>query len=178
MKKVEDIKEEVVEEESSIKKILILIVGIFIVLLIISFVFVTFPIADIIEGKSESRIITNNTINLGNFSIVLENGTYETLQKIYFSNPKVEMSACLLGKKEGDYYLVNDLYRPRVFSQAFNEILFEACSNETIIILHSHPYKHCIASETDIETLNKTKQQNPGVLMVIMCEAKRFAVYS
>jgi len=178
--KFEEVEYEVKEdelEESAFSKIFFVIIGAIILLLVVSFVFVNFPIADIIAGKMESKIIVNNTINLGDFSIILENGAYETLQKIYFSNPKVEMSACLLGKKEGNYYLISDLYQPRVYSESFNEILFDICSNETLIILHSHPYKRCIASETDIGTLNKTKQTNPNVLMVVMCEAKRFSVY-
>jgi len=51
------------------------------------------------------------------------------------------------------------------------------CSAETKIMLHSHPYKSCVASDTDINTLAKTKKSNPDFLMVIMCEPARFSVY-
>ena len=174
----EDVKEEVTEEYSATKKILAIITGIFIAVLIISFVFVNFPIADILAGRSESKIISNNTINLGNFSIVLENGTYDELRLLYFDNPKTEIAACLIGKKEGSFYLIESLYIPKIYSKTFSEVIFGPCSNSTIIMLHSHPYQHCIASDTDINTLNQTKQENPNIIMVIMCEAKRFAVYS
>jgi len=165
-------------EESRFSKFLVIIGGIVILILVVSFVFVNFPLADIIAGKSESKIIINNTINLGNFSIVLENGTYEELRGVYFDNPKTEIAACLIGKKEGNFYLIESLYLPTIYSKTFSEVIFGPCSNRTIIMLHSHPYQHCIASETDMNTLNQTKQENPNIIMVIMCEAKRFAVYS
>ncbi len=176
-REIEDAEGEIKEEESSARKVIVIIGSLVLALLVVSFVFVSFPIADIIGGKAESSIIINNTINLGNFSIILENGTYELLQDKYFSNPKVEISECLAGKLEGNNYVISSLYQPTIYSQAFNEVIFGPCSKDTLIMLHSHPYQHCIASETDIETLNKTRQENPAVLMVIMCEAKRFAVY-
>lgn len=174
----EELEEEAVEEESATKRILSIVAGVFIAVLIISFVFVNFPLSDILAGKSESKIILNNTINLGNFSIVLQNGTYDELRTIYFDNPKTEIAACLVGKTEGSFYLIDSLYLPKIYSKTFSEVIFGPCSNSTTIMLHSHPYKHCIASDTDINTLNETKKENPNIIMVIMCEAKRFAVYS
>jgi len=176
-----EIKEEVVEteeEESRFKKILIVAVGVFLVLLMLSFVFVTFPIADIIAGFFESSPIQGNVISLGNFSISLENETYEILNDTYFKNQKNEISACLMGYKVENVYHIPSLYMPETYLQTFSEVVFQPCSNNTLIMLHTHPYKECVASETDFETLNKTKKEDPGVLMVVMCESNRFAVYS
>jgi len=177
----EKTKEEIVEieeEESIYKKILIIVTGVFLVLLVLSFIFVNFPIVDVIEGFFESKPVQGNVISLDNFSISLENGTYGILNDTYFKNQKNEISACLLGYKEGNVYHITSLYRPEIYSQTFSSVSFKECSNETLIILHTHPYKQCIASEADIVLLNKTKNLNPDVLMVVMCESGRFSVYS
>ncbi len=172
------------EKPSRLKKIIIVGMAVFLALLMISFIFVAFPIGDILQGKVESQLLKGNIIDLDSFKIIFENDTEEILKSYYFSEQEVEISLCLEGYKErdrhrtsfGDYYITS-LYEPKTYSSAYNQVSFESCSAETVMILHTHPYKRCVASEQDLEMLNESKSSNPEVLMVVMCEPDRFSVY-
>jgi len=174
----EEVEEEVVEEESVIKKVILIVIAIAILILITSYVFVTFPIGDILRGRMESAKIENDVIYLGNLSIVFENNSYYTLKREYFGEQKTEFSLCLLGHKENSTYYITSMYQPETYSKTFSQVSFKQCSEDTLILLHTHPYKSCLASPEDIKTLNNTKKLNPDVLMVVMCEPERFSVYS
>ena len=64
-----------------------------------------------------------------------------------------------------------------MFEQTFNHVQFEKCSKESFAILHTHPYKSCIASDTDIKTLKSSQKENPAMLMIVMCDPQRVSVY-
>ncbi len=164
-------------EESKFKRFIIFIAGIALIVLMVSYIFVSYPLSSIIEGKIESTPLEENVILLDTFSIIFDEQTRKELQSIYFAEQKVEFSVCLSGEKEGDDYYITSLYQPLMYEQGFSHVFFEPCSEETMIILHSHPYKSCIASQTDLNTLEKSKEENPEVLMVVMCEPARFSVY-
>ena len=123
------------ERPSRLKKIIIIGMAVFSALLIISFIFVTFPIGDILQGKVESKLLKGNVIDLDNFKIIFENGTEEVLKSYYFSEQEVEISLCLEGDKEndrhmtsfGDYYITS-LYEPKTYSSAYNHVSFESFS--------------------------------------------------
>ena len=147
-------------------------------------VFVTFPIGDIIQGKVESNLLQGNVINLDDLKVVFLDGTEDILEAYYLNEQEVEISLCLEGYREDDRhttsfgdYFITSLYEPQVFSSAYNHVSFEPCSAETVVILHTHPYKRCVASDTDLNTLAGSKELNEDVLMVVMCEANRFSVY-
>ncbi len=163
------------EPESKIRKVFIGIVGVFLIFLTLSFLFLDYPISNIIRGQLESNPLDGNVVQLEDFSIIFENGVEKELQEIYFNEQEVEFSVCLQGRKDGDYY-ISSLYQPRMFRQTFNHVQFERCV-DSLILLHSHPYKSCLASETDLETLARSREENPDVLMVVMCEPSRFSVY-
>lgn len=171
-------KEDQTDKYRWVKIIFWLVIGLIMILLMISFVFVTYPISGIIGGKLESNILNNNVIELDEFDVVFEDNTLKQLQNIYFNEQKVEFSVCLLGNKDNNIYDITNLYKPVTYSQTFNSVSFEPCSDETLIILHSHPYKSCIASQADISMLARSKERNKDVLMVVMCEPERFSVYS
>jgi len=165
------------EKHPLAKKLILLGSGIFMIFLMFSFVFVTFPIDNIIKSMLESDPLKGNTIDTGDFKIIFEDDTEKELEKWYFGEQETEFSACLQGYLiDGDYY-ITEAYQPEMYLQTFNHVWFESCSEDTIIMLHTHPYKSCLASETDLETLEKTRESNPDVLMVIMCEPERFSVY-
>ena len=170
------VEEEPEEKPSKLKKAWLVVVSIFLVLLMISFVFVTFPIGDIIQGKVESNLLKGDKIVLDDFNIIFEDDLEEVLQSYYFNEQETEISLCLEGYKDEDYYITS-LYEPKTFSAAYNHVSFEPCSLETVIILHTHPYKRCVASDTDLQMLEKNKLENEDVLMVVMCESNRFSVY-
>tara|TARA_Y100000310_G_C20624122_1_gene784926 strand:- start:240 stop:815 length:576 start_codon:yes stop_codon:yes gene_type:complete len=185
LKDLKYVEEEPEEKPSKLKKVWLVMVSIFLVLLMISFIFVTFPIGDIIQGKVESNLLKGDVIDLDDFKIYFEDNLEEVLESYYFNEQEVEISLCLEGYREDDRhmtsfgdYFITSLYEPSVFSSAYNHVSFEPCSKETVLILHTHPYKRCVASDTDLETLEKSKLLNEDVLMVVMCEPSRFSVYS
>jgi proteasome lid subunit RPN8/RPN11 len=165
------------EEESKLKKVFVFVIGVILILLMVSFIFVGYPLGSILEGQIESNPLKGEVIKLDDFSIIFAKSTLERLQEIYFSEQEVEFSVCLLGEKIDEDYFITSLYQPKMFDQTFNHVSFESCSSETKIILHSHPYKSCLASDTDINTLKNTRVKNKEALMVVMCEPKRFSVY-
>ena len=166
------------KEKSVFWKVLVLLGAVICLVLILSLVFVTYPIGEILSGQITSAPLQQNILNVGSLQIIFEQGSEKQLQMWYSKEQKVEWSACLQGTKEGNIYHINTLYQPTMYTQTFNEVMFAPCSADTLIILHTHPYKSCQASSTDIETLRKTQQRNQDTLMVVMCEPARFAVYS
>lgn len=160
------------------KRIIMFLAKTFMVLLMLSFIFVTFPIDRIIMGWFESDTLEGNVIDTGEFLIIFESGTEEILEEWYFGEQEVEFSVCLEGYKNSDDYYVTYAYQPEMYSQSFNQVSFERCSEETLIMLHTHPYKSCIASDTDLETLENNQVDNPNLLMVVMCEPDKFSVYT
>ena len=101
----------------------------------------------------------------------------EKLKEIYFSDEKVEFKACLKGNKENDVYLIDDLYIPKIYSQKFNQVVAEPCSSDSLVSLHSHPFRHCLPSQQDFRSFKQFKERNKDGLMVVMCEKNRFSVY-
>jgi len=173
--------EEKEQKESTIKKIFLISISLFLVFLMISYVFVSFPIGKIIRGQLESSPIEDGIIKLPNFNIVFNENTFNQLTTIYLNEQKVEFSVCLSGEKITNKkkvtYQITSLYRPKVYQQSFSHVSFAPCPVDSLIMLHSHPYKSCLASQTDLDTLNKSKEENPDLVMVVMCESKRFSVY-
>jgi proteasome lid subunit RPN8/RPN11 len=178
LRSIEINEEDLVPRNPRLKKTFATFVGVVLVLLMLSFIIVSYPIGEIIRGQMESRPLAGNMIELDDFSIILSDGTDKQLQDIYFNEQEVEFSACLLGRKAGKDYIIESLYQPKMFQQSFNHVSFQPCSSDTLIMLHSHPYKSCLASSTDLNTLRQTKERNPEVMMVVMCEPGRFSVYS
>jgi proteasome lid subunit RPN8/RPN11 len=172
----EDILDELEEKESIFKKILVVLVAIFLLFLVLSYILASYPLFPIIASLSESKIAENETIKLEDFSIIFTEGTYEELQEIYHLDQSVEMAACLKGEYNQDY-IIDEVYQPEIFEQTFNHVSFKACSQDTLILLHSHPFRRCIASSQDLQTLENIKQRNPDSIMVIMCEPDRFSIY-
>lgn len=171
-------------KKSKLKEIVVLVIGITLGLLIMLNLLFTFPVIDLIAGQLESTPIKQNTLNMKEFLIIFDNNTYETLKASYFEEQKVEFSVCLLGSKtdktentKAEYHIISS-YQPKTYSQSLTHVSFASCSKETLIILHTHPYKSCLASQTDLRSLDKSKKLNPDALMVVMCEEDRFSVYS
>ena len=164
--------------------------GILTLFLLASFIFLSYPIDNIIISKLESQSPIANTLIIDNIKIIFEQQTQQQLQDIYFAQQKVEFSVCLRGtvekksekqqnqEQQKTLFPITPPYPPKMYQQTFNHVVFEPCNKDTLIMLHSHPYKSCLASATDINTLQKTKQQNPNILMIVMCEPQRFSVYN
>jgi hypothetical protein len=168
---------EELREDSKWKKILVGLTGIFLLFLILSYFLVSYPIYPILASIFESKVAENKKIELDKFSIIFTKNTYNELQEHYNKDLSVEMVVCLKGEIKGDY-IINELYQPEILEQTYNHVSFKSCSQDTIILLHSQPFRHCIASKQDMITLNIIKERNEDSIMVIMCESDRFSVYT
>jgi hypothetical protein len=164
------------EKESVWRRVFVIIIAITLLLLTTSYILLGYPIFPILESISESKLAENKTIWLENISIIFTEDTYEKLQDYYNENLSVEMVVCLKGTIK-ENYVINEIYQPEIIERSFNHVSFMPCSGDTIILLHSHPFRRCIASQQDLITLATIKERNHNSLMVIMCESNRFSVY-
>ncbi len=160
-----------------LRKTFIIIIGIFSILLILSFLYLEFPLFGIIWGQMESKPLQQNAIFVGNITVFFDAAALNTIQTEYANNQKAETSLCLLGSIQDNYYHITSAYKPVIITQSFSQVTFVPCSNDTIIMFHTHPYKSCIASDVDLNTLKENKLNNPYLLMIIMCEPSRFSIY-
>ncbi len=167
------------DKPSKLSKIITMSIGIFLLLLFTSYFLLGSSLFPILESIFESTESEGNVIKIDqNTSIVFEENTYEELQEIYFEDLSKEFAICLFGKKESNIYSIDEIFIPEIIEQSFNHVRFKSCPRETLILLHSHPYRKCIASEQDLITLDNVKQNNNQSLIVIMCEPNRFSIYN
>tara|TARA_Y100000310_G_C20695329_1_gene825273 strand:- start:4683 stop:5204 length:522 start_codon:yes stop_codon:yes gene_type:complete len=170
--------EEIEEEQPSLlKKVSVLIMSLFLIFLIVSFTF-TGVLGDIVASLIESETIEDGLVELEDFSVQFDGDSYEVLLGVYNDNQEYETKVCLFGYIEDDVYHVDEVYLPVIYSQTFNQVVSEACPTDTLIALHSHPYRHCIASEQDLSNLEIAKLNNPNAVIGVMCEEERFSFYN
>ena len=171
---------EVIKEEkpSIIKKIFIIIIAVFLIILVLTFLLTDSLIRNIFTGLIQSNTIKENIVEINSTNkLVFNQDTYAKLLEIYDSNIGREFKVCLNGNIEnGDYY-INEVYVPETYLQKHNEVIAEPCSNITIVDMHSHPLKHCIPSEQDFISFNAFKELNNNAIMSVMCERGRFNFY-
>lgn len=184
-REMHEIKQEIgieVEEKthsSHLNKFIIPTISV-LLLLLISFYSVFGPVNTNIKGQIESSTLKNNQLLIGNYTLLFKGSSGTVLQEAYYSNQlerEVETSVCLLGTIQNNTYTITELHFPKIFSQSFNQVSFSPCPDDAIIMLHTHPYKSCLASEQDIYTLKKHQKTNPHLLMLVMCEEQRYNLY-
>jgi proteasome lid subunit RPN8/RPN11 len=167
---MEDYSEEEIEEKPSLfKKISVIIIAIFLLILMLSY-FTLFGVRDILEGIVGSHTINDDKIYFSDKIIYFENNTYNRLLGIYDKNLENEFKACLVGKYDKNYFIY-DLYVPKTYEQQPSEVISEPC--DSIISLHSHPRMFCIPSQQDFKAFKQEKSD----LMLVMCEKDRFTIY-
>ena len=169
------------EKESPIKKIIIIIVAIFLILLMLSFIITQYPVGEILQGQAYSASIKDNKLITKEVEIIFLNDTEIILSDLYNQEQEtnlVETSTCLLGEKLSEKtFIINSIYYPEIKDQSFRHVEFSSCPINTLVMLHTHPYKHCLASKTDINTLTKMQKTNPDIIMIVMCEQNRYSIY-
>ena len=175
LEEVEEQIEEIEEEESKYRKILVYGVAVFLILLMVSYSAIGLGLGDIIVSLVITSPINDHTI-IDDVTVVFENNTLEQLQEIYLETQQYEIKVCLLGEYDGNY-TVTSLYEPTIYFQAFNRVISEGCSAETIVSLHSHPHRHCIASQQDLFSLELQQGKNPNAIIGVMCEIDRINFY-
>ena len=161
------------EKESKLAKVMVFLIAIFMLIIFLVYVFTNFVDLHSIIVSEE---VKSNQLDFSfdNKLIFLDN-SLDKLKEVYFSNQKTEFKACLTGNKVNNIYYIDDLYIPKTYSQSFNQVVAEHC--DSLVSLHSHPYKRCIPSQQDFRNFQQAKQINPEALMIIMCTPDRFSVY-
>lgn len=161
-----------------LRKIFIRGVALLLLLLILIYFVPGYDFLSILEGKTASNTIQNSLITLHDgTTITFAPEVLAQLQKLYLANQDHEFSACLLGTLSGRQYSITHFVLPQVYDQDVFHVRADLCAKETLIALHSHPYKHCIFSEADIDYYKAFTQQNPKGIIGVMCELERFGFY-
>ena len=157
------------------RKITTTIIAASLIFIILSYLYLGAPVYSYILGLAGSSKINNNEITFKNsITVEFNEETLAFLQELY--NPLGdERAVCLRGEIKNNTYFVEEYYKPIIFDRAWNYVSHTPCDLDTIIMLHTHPFKRCEPSRTDRETHRRTKQSNPNILMMVMCGSERFS---
>ena len=98
------------EKESPFKKIFVIVIAVFLILMFVSYIGIGYGVGDIIGGLAESDLITDNVVEVDDFHIVFEDKPLEGLNEMYENNREVEFKICLGGEIVGRMML-GDLTR-------------------------------------------------------------------
>lgn len=189
-KEHEEIKNDVISKEQNlqekeeskfakiIKRISLAAISLLLLFLVLSYLIPSYNLFSIIASRFSSYQINQNQILLKNNNLIIfENDTYGSLLDIWNQNQQHEFKVCLIGEKDNNIYRINGIQIPKIISQDFSSVRAEPCSKETIIPLHSHPYKSCYLSVHDIKNYKSAKKINKDAFIGIMCEQDRFNFY-
>ena len=166
------------QAQKIMKRILTLGIALLLLLLLLVYFVPGYDLLSILEGKTVSDVVDNYRITLADGRVILFNpDVYAQLRQLYLDNQHQEFSACLLGLKQDNIYSLTRLVQPKTYEQDIFHVRAEMCMKETLIALHSHPYKHCIFSEADIQYYNAFAKLNKEGLIGVMCELDRFGFY-
>ncbi len=168
------------EEKNSnrLKRSLTVVIAFLLILLIVSYVFASFGLGNILIGLLQSEKIEENKVRINETSYLIFKGNcYSKLLRNYLKNEAKEFKACLIGKNIGNDYEITEIIIPKMLYQSFNQVVSEKCPLGTIADLHSQPYRHCIESSQDLKTKRFIHRTDPSRIMIIMCEKERFTFY-
>ncbi|MGM5481585.1 MAG: hypothetical protein ACQESE_04205 [Nanobdellota archaeon] len=191
LKKLKEAEEEIRQEDAGEKKPprwtteRLLGIGLGGVFLFILLVYVILgPVEHQIIGQLNSEELVADKLELKGVTVFFENDTQDFLASLYESEQLtrlVETSACLKGdvRNNNTEYHVKDIFYPEIIEQSQRHVRFKTCPRDTIIMLHTHPRTRCAASQTDFDTLTyRHKAGQEELLMLIMCEDNRYALYN
>ncbi len=158
------------------KPYFIRVIAVILILMIASLALFSVGVERVISVVEAPRI-GGNTIEMKGVRITLGENVLLRLRDEFLSHPEREIKACLYGNKKGTDYAITSITFPTVLSANVMHISTEGCPTSALIDLHSHPINQCIPSEVDINSYNARKGSNPDLVMMIMCNTDRFAVY-
>ena len=177
---MEEFNEEIIEEEKTplIKKISIIILSVFLIFLVVSYLLTNSIVRNITVGLIESEKIKNYEVKINRTNkLIFTQESYNELMDIFDNNKGVEFKACLKGEiKSGDYYIYL-IEIPKTYLQEYNKVIAEPCDENSLVDMHSHPLKHCLPSEQDLINFENFKEKNKNGIMAIMCQRDRFNFY-
>jgi proteasome lid subunit RPN8/RPN11 len=173
--------EDTEKEEKPISNFFIKFLSLVIILLLIIYFFTNSALRGIIIGLIDSSILNKNVVLIKGVDyadrLIFLNNSYDILMKIYDENLGKEFKVCLIGKIKGRDYMVYAIHKPKMFFQSSSSVVSEACPSYAIVSMHTHPEKHCLPSEADMNSFEVFKQRNTKGIMAIMCERGRFNFY-
>ena len=165
-------------EESKWKKPLVITIAVFLLIIFLVYILANTIGLNVLAGLLESSKVNDNEIDFSfDGKLVFLGDNLDKLKEIYFTDQKVEIKVCLKGFIDDNIYYIDSLYIPEIYSQRFNQVVSEPCSDDSLVSLHSHPFKHCLPSEQDFISFENFKEKNENALMIVMCEEDRFNVY-
>ncbi len=167
--------EELLEEKPK-NKILLIALGLFMLFIVVTY-FLPGDVFSIIEGRLESSKLEGFEAEYDRGKVVFSRGVYEMLREIYINNQKTETKVCLTGEKVGDDYYIDKIYIPETYSATVYQVISEGCNKDDLIAMHTHPERHCLFSEQDIESYENFREVNPDAMIGLMCEINRFSFY-
>ncbi|HME86863.1 MAG TPA: hypothetical protein VKE88_00435 [Candidatus Nanoarchaeia archaeon] len=159
------------EQDEKRRAIIKSVLSIFLVLLLVTFLIPADIFSSIIEGKKPKE----DSIQLNQLTIMFTNNTYEDIQKHFLQHQLTEFKLCLQGTVNNSKYLVTSYYQPEILFASPVSVHSRICDQNTIIDLHSHPFRNCLFSDQDIISHTKSKQRNPETISAIMCDYNRFS---
>jgi len=166
-----ELQEEFEREPPWWRKYVVLALGIFLLVLVVSSLY-----SDFIQGLVSSSVVEGNVLHFANATVVFENATRERLVGEFVAHQEREIKACFFGSRSGTLYNVTDVLFPDIARATVVEVVSVPCPKETLIDVHSHPINRCLASEQDLETYRGMLVQSPTVRLMVMCSQTRFAL--
>jgi len=166
--------DEINEQPSVLRRVLIRGIGLFLIILII----VGFILAETLLGVIGSVQIDSVRLTHPQATITFTPAALNSLRAHYIANEHREIKACLSGNITADAYAIDTIFFPPINSASVVHINTPRCPQETLIDLHSHPVRRCLASEQDLRVYRSLLPTNPDLLMLIMCSTTRFSVYT
>lgn len=174
-------------EESKVrtlfKRFFLFFVGLFLLYLSLTYFGIGPHIMQIFEGQIVSvKLNENFSISVGNQTTVLfEEEVYNELLEYYIAHQRYEFAACFFGNitETGDEkrYTLTAMKIPHMYSQSVHRVVSTGCPVETLVSLHTHPYKQCLFSEQDIQSFFVFRDRAPNGLYALLCEEDRFTFY-
>lgn len=156
----------------------IAVVAVILVFVVVMYMLGDYEFIDILEGLIASDTLSENlTLQYQDYTILLAPEAHEALQKSYMGNLQHEFAACLKGIYYEKLYNVTSIKAPDIFSQSVFNVISGACDEDTIIRLHSHPFKRCVFSPQDIYSYQQLREKDGNILLGLMCEPNRFTFY-
>ncbi|HII16214.1 MAG TPA: hypothetical protein HA362_07975 [Nanoarchaeota archaeon] len=162
------------ERPSRMKKAAVLIIGVFLLVLVLSY-FLGYMAFDVIPGLVESSAIDSYTVLLKDgTSLAFDRSAYEELVNVFVANQGNETKVCLMGAADGNHLSISGLYHPLIIAQDFVSVTAASCPAGTIVSVHSHPLMRCTPSLQDYNALHSHKD---AMYAAVMCEKGRMYFY-
>ncbi len=171
----EELIEEYESKSSKRKKYLVFFMAAISILLMASYVYLSFPVYDSLAGRFESSRAQGNMLIYENITVILEEDVLSEMQRLW-QYPE-ETPLCLQGEYERGVYHITSAYEPAIFSQGITHVNHENCV-DSIILFHTHPIQRCSASRQDMQMLRRAQEEDPRIGMLIMCDEDRFSFYN